>query len=175
VTAPVTTGAVPAIDGWFTTGDRPALLGTRCQRCGTVAFPPSGGRSGDEVATTQGGRAGSGGGYCPNPGCDGDGDDLGTVELSRQGRVWSYTDARYQPPPPYVPRTDPYEPFALAAVELEAEGIVVLGQVADGYGCDDLTIGAPVELVVEPLYEDAGTTYLTWRWRPTPATEGAGR
>ena len=33
--------------------------------------------------------------------------------------------------------TDPYEPFALAAVELP-EGIVVLGQVADGYGVDDL-------------------------------------
>ena len=30
------------------------------------------------------------------------------VELSRRGRVWSYTDARYQPPPPYVPATDPY-------------------------------------------------------------------
>jgi uncharacterized protein len=165
VTAPVTAGAVPAIHGWFTTGEDgepPALLGTRCQRCGTVAFPP---------------RVG----FCPNPGCDGDGDDLGAVELSRHGRVWSYTDARYQPPPPYVPRTDPYEPFALAAVELEAEGIVVLGQVADGYGCDDLTIGAPVELVVEPLYEDAGTTYLTWRWKPLDGaagpqgTEGAGR
>jgi uncharacterized protein len=135
----------------------------------------------------QGGRAGSGGGFCPNPGCDGDGDDLVTTELSRQGRVWSYTDARYQPPPPYIPRTDPYEPFALAAVELEAEGMVVLGQVADGYGCDDLAIGDPVELVVEPLYQEGETTYLVWRWRPvdggggtraTPAaatSEGVGR
>ena len=68
--------------------------------------------------------------------------------------MWSYTDARYQPPPPYIPRVEPYEPFALAAVELEAEGLVVLGQVADGYGVDDLTVGAPVELVVEPLYTD---------------------
>jgi uncharacterized OB-fold protein len=153
----VTARAVPAIDGWFTTGttgEGPALLGTRCQRCGTVAFPPG--------AT-----------FCPNPRCEGEGDDLSEAALSRQGRVWSYTDARYQPPPPYIPRTDPYEPFALAAVELEAEGIVVLGQVADGYGCDDLAIGSPVELVVEPLYEAGDTTYLTWRWRPVPDGDGA--
>ena len=54
------------------------------------------------------------------------------MELSRRGTVWSYTDAQYQPPPPYIPRSDPYEPFALAAVELP-EGIVILGQVADGF------------------------------------------
>ena len=85
-------------------------------------------------------------GFCRNPACDGE--EFETVELSRRGTVWSYTDAQYQPPPPYVPRTDPYEPFALAAVEL-AEGITVLGQVADGYGVEDLRVGAEVELVVE--------------------------
>ena len=51
-----------------------------------------------------------------------------TVELSRRGRIWSYTDARYQPPPPYV-AADPYVPFCLAAVELAAEKLVVMGQV----------------------------------------------
>jgi hypothetical protein len=136
----------PAIEGWFTTGDAPALLGTRCRACGTVFFPR-------EEA------------FCRNPACDGEAFD--EVPLSRRGRVWSYTDARYQPPPPYVPRTDPYEPFALAAVELADEGLVVLGQVADGYGVDDLAVGAEVELVVEPLYtDDAGTVRTTWRWRP---------
>ena len=39
--------------------------------------------------------------------------------LSRRGTIWSYTDARYQPPPPYVPPPGDYEPFALAAVELD--------------------------------------------------------
>ena len=139
---------VPAIEGWFTTGDRPALLGTRCRACGTAFFPRE---------TT----------FCRNPACSGE--ELDDVELPRQGRVWSYTDARYQPPPPYIPRTDPYEPFAIAAVELDGEGMVVLGQVADGYGTGDLSIGTPVELVVEPLYRDADTdtTYLTWHWRPS--------
>jgi uncharacterized OB-fold protein len=143
----------PAIEGWFTTGERPALLGTRCAACRTVFFPR-------ETA------------FCRNPGCTGETFD--EVELSREGRVWSYTDARYQPPPPYIPRVDPYEPFALAAVELEPEGIVVLGQVADGYGVDDLTVGVSVELVVEPLYtDDEGTIRTLWRWRPLAAAASA--
>ena len=38
------TGAarVPAVEGWFTTGEdgvAPALLGSRCAECGTYAFP----------------------------------------------------------------------------------------------------------------------------------------
>ncbi|HEX6425761.1 MAG TPA: OB-fold domain-containing protein [Acidimicrobiales bacterium] len=143
------TNAAPAVEGWFTTGETPALLGSRCARCGTIFFPR-------EAA------------FCRNPACDGE--QLDEVELSRRGRVWSYTDARYQPPPPYVPRADPYEPFALAAVELEAEGIVVLGQVADGYGVDDLAVGARVELVVEPLYTgDDGVERTVWRWKPVAA------
>ena len=136
----------PAIDGWFTTGDEPTLLGTRCQACGTVFFPR-------EEA------------FCRNPGCAGEAFD--EVPLSRRGRVWSYTDARYQPPSPYVPRTEPYEQFALAAVEREAAGLFVLGHVADGYGVGDLAVGAEVELVVEPLYtDDDGVERTTWRWRP---------
>ena len=93
--------ASPAVEGWFTTGPEPALLGSRCTTCATVYFPP-----------TPPDRAG----FCRNPACDGE--EFETAELSRRGTVWSYTDAQYQPPPPYVARTDPYEPFALAAVEL---------------------------------------------------------
>jgi hypothetical protein len=136
----------PAIEGWFTTGDAPALLGSRCASCGTVAFPK-------ETA------------FCRNPACSGT--EFAEVELSRTGRVWSYTDAQYQPPPPYLPATDPYVPFALAAVELEAEGLVVLGQVADGYGVTDLHVGSPVELVVETLYTDESGPRSIWRWKPS--------
>lgn len=136
---------VPVMDGWFTSGERPALLGARCEVCGSVFFPP---------------RLD----FCRNPGCSGD--TFSQVEMSRRGKVWSVTDARYQPPPPYIARTDPYEPFALAAVELEAEGVVVLGQVAEGYGAADLSVGSEVELVVQPLYTDGETTYSGWAWRP---------
>jgi len=136
--------ATPAIEGWFTTGPDPALVGTRCTSCGTVFFPRTVG-------------------FCRNPGCGGD--DFEETELSRRGTVWSYTDAQYQPPPPYVARTDPYEPFALAAVELP-EGLVVVGQVADGYGVADLQVGGEVELVVETLYADETGDRSMYRWKP---------
>lgn len=139
--------AEPVIDGWFTTTGKPALLGRRCTTCGTYQFPPTGE-------------------WCPNPGCAGE--EMETVELSRTGRIWSYTDAQYQPPPPFVPRSDPFEPFAIAAVELDKERLVVLGQIADGFGVGDLAVGAAVELVVEPI-DDGGR--LVWKWKPTGGTQ----
>src|SRR5688572_27923333 len=119
----------PAIKGWFTTGPEPALIGSRCATCGHVSFP----------AETV---------FCKHPACDSD--EFEAVELSRRGRLCSYTVARYQLPPPYISRSDPYVPFALAAVELP-EGFVVMGQVADGFGDADLPVGTEVELAVEQL------------------------
>jgi uncharacterized OB-fold protein len=140
----MTETATPAIDGWFTTGPDPALLGTRCTTCETVYFPRASG-------------------FCRNPACSGE--EFAEVELSRRGTIWSYTDAQYQPPPPYVPSADPYVPFALAAVELP-EGMVVLGQVAEGYGVADLRVGAEAEVVVETLYSDETGERTIWRWKP---------
>jgi uncharacterized OB-fold protein len=134
---------VPAIDGWFTTDEAPALLGTRCTSCGTVFFPRASG-------------------FCRNPVCDGT--ELVEAVLSRTGTIWSFTDARYQPPPPYV-AADPYEPFALAAVELADEALVVLGQVADGVGVDQLHAGQQVELVIDTLFEDDDNEYLIYKWK----------
>lgn len=144
--------SVPAIEGWFTTGEEPVLLGSRCPTCATVVFPP--------VAAEA---------FCRNPACDGE--TFETAGLGRRGTVWSYTDAQYQPPPPYVPASDHYEPFALAAVELP-EGLVVLGQVARGFGVADLRVGAEVELVVETLYTDDQGERTVWRWRPVAAATG---
>ena len=135
----------PAIDGWFTIDDEPVLLGNRCTTCGTVWFPKASF-------------------FCGNPACDGS--EFAETRLSRRGKVWSFTDAQYQPPPPYIPRSETYEPFALAAVELDAEQMVVLGQVAEGVTVDDLEVGQQVELVVEPLYADDDTEYLVYKWKP---------
>lgn len=140
------TTATPAIDGWFSTGPKPTLLGNRCNSCHTVFFP--------KVTFA-----------CRHPDCDGM--DFIEVPLSRTGRVWSYTDAQYQPPPPYVVSGAGFVPFALAAVELVEEQMVVLGQVADGFGVDDLAVGAEVELVIETLYTVEDDEYLIYRWRPT--------
>jgi uncharacterized protein len=141
---PDSPSATPVVDGWFTTGDTPALMGARCGRCGATWFPP--------LAE-----------HCPDPACTGG--EVTRVALSRHGTVWSYTDARYQPPPPYVPWSEHYEPFALAAVELP-EGLVVLGQLAQGYGVGDVGVGSRVEVVVEPLYVDETGERLIWRWQP---------
>ncbi|MEY2453098.1 MAG: uncharacterized protein QOD92_2672 [Acidimicrobiaceae bacterium] len=136
-------------DGWFTEdGDGPTLIGNKCTECGTVFFP----------AASY---------FCRNPECGGRAFE--PTPLSRQGTVWSYTDAQYQPPPPYVATSDPYQPFAVAAVELTAEGMVVMGQLANGYGVDDVKVGTPVELVVETLFEDDDHEYTVWKWKPVPA------
>jgi uncharacterized OB-fold protein len=135
---------VPAVEGWFTTGEDAALLGSRCDSCGTYAFPK-------EAF------------FCRNPECDGTA--FTEVPLSRRGTVWSFTDARYQPPPPYM-AADPYAPFAIAAVELAEEKMVVMGQVVAGVSTVELRVGAEVELVIDTLYEDDDNEYLVWKWRP---------
>jgi uncharacterized protein len=138
---------VPIIEGWFTDGDGAALLGNRCSGCGTYFFP----------------RASI---LCRNPDCDSS--EFVDVELSRRGTVWSWTVNRYQPPPPYVATTDPFEPFAIAAVELATEKIVVLGQVAGGPDVA-LAVGDEVELVVDTLDEDDDNEYVVWKWKPVSA------
>jgi uncharacterized OB-fold protein len=61
----------------------------------------------------------------------------------------------------------------LAAVELEREQLVVLGQVVAGVGIDDLVVGMEMELVLGTLYEDEDTEYTMWKWRPVaPSTLG---
>ena len=69
--------------------------------------------------------------------------------------MWSYTENHYPPPPPYV-AADPFEPYALAAVELADEGIVVLGQVAKGVRAADLRVG--MEMQLEPRHVVRATT-----------------
>ena len=149
----------PVVEGWFTTPDDdtpPALIGTRCTGSGTYFFPP------ERVAS----RAP---GFLDSP--------LEEVELSRRGRLWSYTDAQYQPPEPYVPVTDPHEPFCIAAVELVEEQLVVMGQVVAGVTVEDLRIGQEMELVLDTLdvsTDDDGTTveHVVWKW--APVTDGGG-
>ncbi len=134
----------PAVEGLFTMNEAaPQLLGTRCGACGTYFFP---------AEKT----------FCRNPACDRA--DLAEVALSRRGKLWSYTSANYKPPAPFVAK-EPFEPFAIAAVELEEEGVTILGQVADGVGVDALKLGMPMELVLRELYQDDEHVYMTWKWK----------
>jgi uncharacterized OB-fold protein len=122
----------------------PCLLGTRCRSCGTTFFPR-------ETA------------FCRNPACEGS--EFESVELSRRGTLWSFTDNRYPPPAPYVAR-EPFEPYAIAAVELAAERMVVLGQVVPGVSVDRLRTGMEMELVLDTLYSDDANDHVVWKWRP---------
>ncbi len=133
-----------AIEGWFTSGAEPRLLGSRCTACGTYFFPK------ETFA-------------CRNPQCGGSA--LEETPLSARGTLWSFTDNRYPPPPPFV-ASDPFEPYAVAAVELTHEKMVVLGQVARGVRTEQLAVGMEMELVVETLFEDEAGAHEIWKWRP---------
>lgn len=135
----------PVLEGWFTTGETPHLIGTRCSACGSYYFPKQ-----DE--------------YCRNPACEST--QFETVELSRTGTLWSFTNACYTPPEPYV-AAEPFVPYAIAAVELEREKMIVLGQVVEGVGVDRLKAGLAMELVVETIRDHgAPEGKLVWKWKP---------
>jgi uncharacterized OB-fold protein len=72
---------VPAVEGWFTTSDEPALIGARGTTSGSFFFPTAVAVSGNPSAP---------------------GEEREEVLLSRRGRVWSWTTNHYAPPEPYV-------------------------------------------------------------------------
>ena len=136
---------IAAIEGWYTMdNDKPHLIGACCASCGTYYFPKQ----------SQ---------FCKNPDCEST--EFNEVQLSRTGKIWSYTDAQYKPPEPFV-AADPYVPYAIAAVQLEKEQMIILGQAAQGLTVDDLTVGQEVELVLETLYENDEANKLIWKWKP---------
>ncbi len=138
---------VPAIEGWFTSGDEPHLIGTQCKSCNTYFFPKE---------TT----------YCRNPGCQST--EFSEVPLSRTGTIWSYSEHYYKPPAPFI-ADEPFEPYTIAAVELAEEKMVILGQVAQGVKHADLKAGMQVELVVERLYDQGDEEHTVWKWKPLAA------
>ena len=140
-----------AVEGLFTLGDdgEPRLIGGRVPGTESYFFPKHLGGADPRVGPVE----------------------LEEVLLSRRGRVWSYTTSNYPPPSPFIPATEPYEPITIAAVELDAERMVVLGQCAAGIGPDQLAVGMEMELTVETLYRDDDRDYVVWKWRPAAAEQ----
>ena len=135
---------VPAVDGWFTLGDEPALLGSRGVETGSYFFPKNLAFSRNPIAPTE---------------------DLTEVELSRRGKVWSWTTNHYQPPAPYM-AADPFVPYTVVAVELIEEQMVVLGPLAPDADPEALSVGTEVEITLGTLYEDDDHEYVIWQWKP---------
>ncbi len=130
----------------------PALIGSRCVDSGNYFFPK-------ELEHSR---------------VPGFGDSkLEEVQLSRTGTLWSWTDAAYAPPPPFVAQ-DPHVPFAIACVELAEEQMVIMGQVATGFSVEDLSMGMEMELTLETLYEDDDNEYIVWKWKPVGAGATGG-
>jgi uncharacterized OB-fold protein len=142
---------VPVLEGFFTMdAKQPHLIGTQCKSCGSYYFPKQ---------TL----------FCKNPACNSETFD--EVQLSRTGKVWSFTNACYQPPEPFV-SPDPFVPYTIVAVELAKEKMIVLGQATDGTNVSDLKAGMDMELVLEPMYgKEDDIERMTWKWKPV--TKGA--
>ena len=134
---------VPAVEGFFTIEEEAHLIGGRFKKSGSYCFPKSLGGSDPDFPE----------------------DEIEEVLLSRVGKIWSYTNSAYPPPPPFI-AAEPYVPIVIAAVELEEEKMVIIGQVVNGYSVEDLSVGMPVEVKGGTLYEDSEYRYLTWMWKP---------
>ena len=127
------TTPVPAVEGWFTTDEEPHLLGHPLHHLRHGVLP-----EGDRVL--------------PQPGVPGPRVRRGRAVPHRHG-----LELHRRP----VPAAAALHPAGRASTSRSpsprsswpTEQLVILGQVAKGYGVDDLAVGATVELVVEPLYE----------------------
>ena len=91
-------------------------------------------------------------------------------ELSSRGRLWSYSSSHYPPPAPFI-AADPFVPLGIAAVELDREKIIIMGQIASAFPLSNLEVGQPMHLVIEPLYEKDGENFWVWRWAPSDLPE----
>lgn len=126
-------------------GTEGVLLGARCRDCGVHAFGPAV--------------------FCQA--CTSS--NLGPVELSRQGVLYSYTVVRV--PPAGWPGPAPY---VLGQVELR-EGPQVLAEIIE---CQhsDLKIGMPLDLALLPVKEsEGGPEVVVYKWKPASSGEEEGR
>lgn len=130
---------IPCVAGLFTEENGGRVLGARCATCNTPYFP--------KVAR------------CHNPGCDES--RLEDCSFGGRGAIWSYSVADFPPPPPHK-HDKPFKPYFIAVVDLD-EGLRLVGQMVEGTG--QVSVGAPVELVIDTLYHEDGKAFSTWKFK----------
>jgi len=125
------------------TPDGPRLLGSRCATCKAPYFPSS------EA--------------CHNPDCTRS--DIQPAHFGPRGTLWSVTVQNYPPPAPVV-ASEPYRPYAVGLVDLEDDGLRVIGRLR----VDDplaVKLGGAVELVLASLGQQAdGQDVISWQFKP---------
>ena len=138
------TTIVAVADGIFEIRDgKPVLLGTRCTNCGNHMFPRQTG--------------------CPRCLFN----EQEDVELATAGTLWTWTVQAFPPKaPPYLgPVGDDFTPYGVGYVELPGQ-LRVEGRltIADP---EQLKIGMPMELVLEPLsLDEDGNQVVTYAFAP---------
>jgi uncharacterized protein len=138
----VITDLAPITDGLFTwPSDQPQLIGSRCDRCGTVAFPRQ-----DSCAR------------CTAT-------DVSEHLLAREGTLWTWTVQGFRPKSPPYTGPDEFVPFPLGYVELPGE-VKVETRIVDAVPAD-LRIGMAMELTIVPFETASGSAVLTFAFRPT--------
>jgi uncharacterized OB-fold protein len=121
------------------TPEAPELVGSRCRRCGVVAFP----RQGSCAACTS--------------------DDVEERRLGRRGTLWTWTIQCFPPKsPPYAGAAEAFEPYGVGYVELPGEVRVEARLTEADPG--RLRIGMPMELVLVPAPGPDGV--LTYAFAP---------
>lgn len=144
---------VPVAEGVFTwPSDEPRLLGSRCNDCGTHAFPPQ-------------------------PGCAKcTGTDTDTVELERRGSLWTWTVQGFPPKaPPYLGDVSPegFRPYGVGYVELPGQ-VRVEARLTE-HDPEKLEIGMEMQMVIETLsQDDDGNDLVTFAFAPVGAGSGQG-
>ena len=119
--------------------DEPRLIGSRCRRCGVVAFP----RQDSCAACTS--------------------DDVEERRLGRRGTLWTWTVQCFPPKsPPYAGAPDEFEPYGVGYVELPGE-VRVEARLTEADPAR-LRIGMPMELVLVRAPGVSGA--LTYAFRP---------
>ena len=141
MTGPTAT-QIPIAEGLFTwPADEPRLIGSKCSACAEVAFPAQQG--------------------CPA--CSAN--DSETIELSRRGRLWTWTVQNFVPPPPYAGDPAEFTPYGVGYIELP-EGVRVEARLTEN-DPDRLKIGMEMELVIERFKDDdEGRELMTFAFSP---------
>ena len=135
---------VPIAEGLFTwPSDNPALLGSRCDQCGVVAFPAA-------------------------QSCMACGSQSVTLEeLPRQGSLWTWTVQRFMPKSPYASgeTMETFRPYGVGYVELPG-GVRVEGRLTES-DPDKLAIGMAMDVIFDTYrVDDNGDEVVGFFFQP---------